>query len=99
MAVRFDLHQDIELRDLPFVEPEEAKEPTVAKVTDSSRPADIPVNVVRQQPLSIETSELLRQLEKDMRNAPSLRKLTVTEASLDTVEDTDNLSGQVVRSQ
>ena len=55
--------------------------------------------MVRQQPLSIETSELLRQLEKDMRNAPSLRKLTVTEASLDTVEDTDNPSGQVVRSQ
>lgn len=92
-------HQDIELRDLPFVEPEKAKAPAVAKVTDSSRPADIPVDVVRQQPLSEETAELLRQLEEDMRTAPSLRKLTVTEASLEGVEETNGASGQVVRNQ
>ena len=92
-------HKNIELRDLPFVEPEKPKEPVVAKVTDSTKPADIPVDVVRQKPLSEETIILLRQLEQDMRNASSLRKLTVTEVSPDRSEDDADQPAQVVQNQ
>ena len=66
-------HQNIELRPMPFVEPEKPKKPKAAKVANADRPADIPVDVVRQKPLSIETSRLLRQLEKDLISAPDLR--------------------------
>ena len=71
-------HQNIELRPLPFVEKEKPKEPKVQEKIDSEKPADIPVSVIRQQPLSVETANLLRQLEKDLRSAPKLNSLKVS---------------------
>ena len=73
-------HQNIDLRPLPFVEPEKAQKTRKDIRFDSSKPADVPVGVVRQKPLSAETTRLLRQLEQEMRAAPRLQPLSVTHA-------------------
>ncbi len=72
-------HQNIDLRPLPFVEAEKAKPKVTVEASAVDKPADLPVNVVRQKPLSIESTEILRQLEKDLLNAPSLKPLTVSD--------------------
>ena len=79
-------HQNIELRPLPFVEPEKPKQPVQEVAGGSANPADSPVGVLRQQPLSVETAELLRKLEADLKSAPSLRLL-----SLSQIESSDGL--------
>lgn len=72
-------HQNIELKPLPFVEPEIEKEPQQIAKIDESKPAEIPVNVARQKPLSEETTALLRQLELELRAAPSLEVLRLSQ--------------------
>ncbi|MEP1206714.1 MAG: PBP1A family penicillin-binding protein [Rhizobiaceae bacterium] len=75
-------HQNIELRPMPFVEPEKRKDPVAAGVANADKPADSPVDVVRQRPLAVETSDLLHQLYRDLRSAPSLRAQKVSESQL-----------------
>ncbi len=91
-------HQNIDLRPLPFVEPEKPKKPKAAKVASADKPADIPVDVIRQKPLSLETTRLLRQLELDMKNAPSLRTQRVTRASTQPVDNShDNAANPTIQ--
>ena len=71
-------HQNIDIRPLPFVEPEKPLDSIEQVVADADKPADIPLNVVRQKPLSSETNELLKQLEVDLRKAPALKPTTVS---------------------
>ncbi len=89
-------HQNIDLRALPFVEEEKPIEIAAPKEVDSDRPADAPVSVVRQKPLSVESVTILRRLEIDLRNAPALKPLTVsgdTKAN-DTVADASTNTSQ-----
>ncbi len=67
-------HKDIDLRPMPFVEPEKPKERTVEDVPIAeNEPANVPVNVARQQPLPAKTSRLLRKLAQDLRDAVPLK--------------------------
>ncbi len=76
-------HKDIELRPMPFVVPEKRVAPAkVAKVSED-RPADAPVSVVRQQPLSIETGQLLKRISLDLQAAPPLTALTLARSKSD----------------
>ena len=91
-------HQNIDLRPLPFVEPEKPKEAAEPAEIDADRPADSPVNVVRQKPLSIESTKLLRQLEKDLLSAPALKPLTVSR-NTDSGSRPSNVSGTATQTQ
>ncbi len=70
-------HKDIELRPLPFVEAEVPKDNQNAAPVASNRPVDIPVSVVRQQPLPLDTARLLRRLEQEFKEAPTLKSRPV----------------------
>ncbi len=71
-------HKNIDIRPLPYVEAEKVKTTVKIVTADADKPADLPVNVVRQKPLSVESTKLLRQLQNTLRNAPPLKPLTVS---------------------
>lgn len=66
-------HRDVKLRPLPFVEPENPKELVNTVVADADKPADIPLNLARLQPLPLSTARLLREIEQDLLTAPALK--------------------------
>ena len=76
-------HQNIDILPLPFVEPEKVKKPAVAVDVDAAKPADIPVSVLRQKPLSKESTQLLLKLQNEFRTAPSLRRIKLSENRTD----------------
>ncbi|MEL6967725.1 MAG: PBP1A family penicillin-binding protein [Pseudomonadota bacterium] len=78
-------HQNIELFELPFVAAESGTAPKKPKA-DGNNLADAPVNVIRQKPLPLETADLLRQLERDLRQARPLKPVPVVGAQAPTVE-------------
>jgi len=65
-------HRDIELRPMPFVEPEKRTKSVEVADAKADKPADAPVKIVRQQPLPFETGDLLRQLKRDLDTAQPL---------------------------
>jgi len=65
-------HRDIELRPMPFVEAEKRIKPAEIAEADENRPADAPVKIVRQQPLPLETGELLKRIKLDLESASPL---------------------------
>ncbi len=71
-------HKNIDIRPLPFVEAEKSQPKLQVVNVDADKPADIPVNVVRQKPLSIESTKLLRELQNTLRTAPPLKAITVS---------------------
>lgn len=84
-------HKNIDIRPLPYVEPEKKKD-IVAKEVDTSKPAEVPVAVVRQKPLSKDSTQLLRVLERKLRDAPSLRRLTVTRVQANQASENENVT-------
>ncbi|MDD9910831.1 MAG: PBP1A family penicillin-binding protein [Ahrensia sp.] len=67
-------HRDVELRPMPFVEAEQPQpvDDQQTAPADEDRPADAPVNIVRQQPLPQETAALLVRLKSELDSAPAL---------------------------
>jgi penicillin-binding protein 1A len=90
-------HQNIELRPLPFVEPEKPKKLQNNPQFDSGGGADNFIGVLRQKPLSAETTQLLRQLEQDMRKAPDLAPLSFSQAPLDPLVNGPNSEDVLTR--
>ena len=78
-------HKNIDIRPLPFVEAEKSQPKLTAVSVDTDKPADLPVNVVRQKPLSIESTKLLRKLQNTFRNAPPLKAITVSAIKKETL--------------
>jgi penicillin-binding protein 1A len=63
-------HANIELRPMPYVEPEV---PTGnPRIATGAGAADVPVSVLRQKPLSIETARALLDLNRRLKEAPRL---------------------------
>ncbi len=71
-------HKNIDLRPLPYVEADKSKPKPVIISNDAQKPADLPVTIVRQKPLPIESTKLLKALERAFRNAPPLKPLTLS---------------------
>ena len=74
-------HNGIDLRPMPYLKKgDDEKQPAprpIAKPND----APPPVTVARQQPLPPETADLLRSLERELRNAKSLRPDKLVQSS------------------
>lgn len=70
-------HQNIDIRPMPFVEPEKKTKDTPALATPAEEEPQ--VVVVRQQPLPRETAALLRRLERELRVAPALKPQTLAQ--------------------
>ena len=70
-------HQNIELRPLPFVEPEPVKDLVAGKSDGSNSASDPNSGLLRQKPLPPATADLLRKLITDLQEAQPLRPLTV----------------------
>ena len=74
-------HQNIELRPLPFVEPEPVKDLVAGKSDGSNSASDPNSGLLRQKPLPPATADLLRKLITDLQEAQPLRPLTVSDAA------------------
>ena len=70
-------HDDIELRDIPFVEPEKGGE------TAPKAPQAPELLAARAQPLSRDTTRVLRDLEEALRNAGDVRAPAIAAAGRD----------------
>ena len=71
-------HRDVELRPLPFVEPEKPK--AQPATPDPAVEGDLIAGLPRQQPLPLETARFLSQLERQLREARPLDGSAVTAA-------------------
>ena len=78
-------HKNIDIRPLPFVEAEKSQPKLETVSVDADKPADLPVSVIRQKPLSIESTKLLRKLQNTFRNAPPLKAVTVSAIKKETL--------------
>jgi penicillin-binding protein 1A len=76
-------HENIDLRPIPFVEPEvpvDAKDKKSEPKSFEPLSAEAPILGERQKPLPAKTAQTLRSLETYMRNAPKLRAPAQTSA-------------------
>ncbi len=74
-------HQNIELLPLPYVEAEQ--QGPAAPVAEPTGDADIPVAVLRQRPLSLQTANRVRALEQMFTAAPPLQAQPVADSGTD----------------
>ncbi|MFD0915877.1 transglycosylase domain-containing protein [Pseudahrensia aquimaris] len=80
-------HQNIDIRPLPFVEPEK---PSTDRPAPAANPDDAPqLVVIRQKPLPKETADILRRLELELRQAPPLKAQTLARQSATQAPNTD----------
>ena len=70
-------HDEIAIRDIPFVEPEKGERP---KAPAPEEGEEAIAQTVRQQPLPLDTAKVLRDIEKQLREAPPLSPAAVTAA-------------------
>lgn len=69
-------HANTELRPMPYVEPEAPSAGAV--VAEATSESERPVGVLRQQPLSLQTAQALRDLGQQFSQAPRLEAPAVT---------------------
>ncbi len=77
-------HQDIEIKPIPFVEPEEVAKKTIAKKSKTADPnsAEAPIVKARIRPLPKNTSKVLKLLEIQLRSVRKLHRDQIATTAL-----------------